>query len=33
VQELRNVFVNELLAEEFSADSINKRRIRIWWPH
>ncbi len=33
VQELRNVFVNELQAEEFSADPINKRRIRIWWHH
>jgi hypothetical protein len=33
VQELRSVFVSELLAEEFSADPINKRRIRIWWHH
>jgi hypothetical protein len=33
VQELRNVFVNQLLAEEFSADPINNRRIRIWWHH
>lgn len=33
VQELRNVFVNELLAEEFSADPIDRRRIRIWWHH
>jgi hypothetical protein len=33
VQELRSVFVNELLAEEFSADRINNRRIRIWWHH
>jgi hypothetical protein len=33
VQELRKVFVDRLLAEEFSADSINKRTIRIWWHH
>jgi hypothetical protein len=33
VQELRKVFVDELLAEEFSADPINKRTIRIWWHH
>ena len=33
VQELRKVFVDQLLAEEFSADPINKRTIRIWWHH
>jgi hypothetical protein len=33
VRELRKVFVDELQAEEFSADSINKRTIRIWWHH
>jgi hypothetical protein len=31
VRELREVFVDELLAEEFSPDPINKRVIRIWW--
>jgi hypothetical protein len=33
VQELRKVFVNDLLAEEFSTDTINKRTVRIWWHH
>jgi hypothetical protein len=31
VKELRKVFVDELGAEEFGTDSINKRVIRIWW--
>jgi len=31
VEELRSVFVGELGAEEFSADRIRKRLIRIWW--
>jgi hypothetical protein len=31
VRELRKAFVDELEAEEFSADPINKRVIRIWW--
>jgi hypothetical protein len=31
VDELKKVFVDELLAEEFSVDSINKRTVRIWW--
>jgi hypothetical protein len=31
VKELRKVFVDELGAEEFGPDSINKRVIRIWW--
>jgi hypothetical protein len=33
VEELRKVFVDELAAEEFGPDPINKRRIRIWWHH
>lgn len=33
VQELRQVFVGELNAEEFSIDLIRKRTIRIWWHH
>ena len=33
VEELRNVFVGGLAAEEFGPDRINKRRIRIWWHH
>jgi hypothetical protein len=33
VGELRKVFVDELGAEEFGPDSINKRVIRIWWHH
>jgi hypothetical protein len=31
VEELRSVFVSQLGAQEFSADRIQKRRIRIWW--
>jgi hypothetical protein len=31
VRELRKVFVDELGAEEFGPDSIDKRTIRIWW--
>jgi hypothetical protein len=31
VEELRSVFVGQLGAQEFSADRIQKRRIRIWW--
>lgn len=33
VEELRKVFVGGLSAEEFSADTIDKRKIRIWWHH
>jgi hypothetical protein len=33
LQELRKVFVDELFAEEFSTDTINKRTVRIWWHH
>jgi hypothetical protein len=33
IQELRKVFVEELHAEEFSTDRINKRTVRIWWHH
>jgi hypothetical protein len=33
VKELRKVFVEELGAEEFGPDSIDKRTIRIWWHH
>jgi len=33
VEELRKVFVDELSAEEFGPDTIDKRRIRIWWHH
>lgn len=33
VQELRQVFVGELQAEEFSTDLIRKRTVRIWWHH
>ena len=33
VKELRKVFVDELGAEEFGPDTINKRVIRIWWHH
>ena len=33
VEELRKVFVSELNAEEFGPDSIDKRKIRIWWHH
>lgn len=33
VQELRQVFVGELHAEEFSTDPIRKRTVRIWWHH
>jgi hypothetical protein len=31
VKELRKVFVDELQAEEFGPDAMNKRVIRIWW--
>jgi len=31
VAELRSVFVEELGAQEFGADQIRERRIRIWW--
>ncbi len=31
VDELRTIFVEQLGAQEFSADRIQKRRIRIWW--
>jgi hypothetical protein len=31
VSELREVFVGGLGAEEFSANPVNSRRIRIWW--
>ena len=31
VEELRSIFVDQLGAEEFSADRVQKRRIRIWW--
>ena len=33
VRELRKVFVDQLGAEEFGPDSIDKRTIRIWWHH
>jgi hypothetical protein len=33
VAELKKVFVDELGAEEFGPDSIDKRTIRIWWHH
>jgi hypothetical protein len=33
VEELRKVFVEDLGAEEFGPDSIDKRKIRIWWHH
>jgi hypothetical protein len=33
VAELRKVFVNDLSADEFGPDRINKRKIRIWWHH
>jgi hypothetical protein len=33
VDELHKVFVDELGAEEFGPDSIEKRKIRIWWHH
>ena len=31
VQELRKVFVDQLHADEFDADPVNGRTIRIWW--
>jgi len=33
VAELKKVFMDELGAEEFGPDSIDKRTIRIWWHH
>jgi hypothetical protein len=33
VAELKRVFVDELGAEEFGPDPIDKRTIRIWWHH
>lgn len=33
VQGLRRVFVDGIGAEEFGPDSIDKRKIRIWWHH
>lgn len=33
IQELRQAFVEELHAEEFSTDQIRKRTVRIWWHH
>lgn len=33
VEELRKVFVAGLGAEEFGPDTIDKRKIRIWWHH
>jgi hypothetical protein len=33
VAELHQVFVTKLGAQEFGADGINKRKIRIWWHH
>lgn len=33
VEELRKVFVTGLGAEEFGPDTIDKRKIRIWWHH
>jgi hypothetical protein len=31
LKELRAAFVDELGADEFAADEIQKRRVRIWW--
>jgi hypothetical protein len=33
VEELRKVFVDTLGAEEFGPDTIDKRKIRVWWHH
>lgn len=33
VQELRQVFVGEMHAEEFSTDPVRERTVRIWWHH
>lgn len=33
IQELKQVFVGDLHADEFSTDQVRKRTVRIWWHH